>query len=584
MKKIIYVAIFTAIFCSGLILAKEAKAFTATPEGTIKDSSVSCSGDLGGICVNYLEDQNTGLSTVPCPKDMPTVVAGTACKLQNAGCCVKSCSTDGGVCQGWTDLIVKSYICTSPAGYTIYCTPIYPPADQPTPPDCVVSTGGACTPEECNLALSAGTCIPIYNLENSQFTTASQSYDYLRDCYVVDSQVNQLKACVKPIGSSGTGTSLPGSSQCTDFAGAHCSKTCTSQETAYTSNSSGGDIGCTDSLPKCCITTSATCKPTGQCKSDCATGESSLGSDFIDCYSTASSSIQKCCVNPQAATKPAGSTTTPRIPQAPSGTGGLTIDINPIKGVGDIKAAVFIGRIIQTILSIIGAIALLMVIYGGIILLTSKGGEGVKKGKDILTWSIIGIGVILGSYALVSFILTAIGTGTNTSTTGTSATTTTTTAPSTPSGTSTDIWLVNRPGDCVGQGGVCLNVNPVDNSWCTPAANTTAPSQSELGLCAQATAYNLHYNYDTRTIGCGTNQVCFWMPAPPTTTTTLTKDSNGCYLPNNAGNCTPGTSANFCCDCGIAPGTENRTCKAGKAASAQNSTGHCGKEDVWCLP
>jgi hypothetical protein len=54
-----------------------------------------------------------------------------------------------------------------------------------------------------------------------------------------------------------------------------------------------------------------------------------------------------------------------------------------------------------------------MFIYGGFYLLTSGGAdEKVKKGKETLTWAIIGIIIVMGSYALVSFIQSALKLGT----------------------------------------------------------------------------------------------------------------------------------------------------------------------------
>lgn len=50
--------------------------------------------------------------------------------------------------------------------------------------------------------------------------------------------------------------------------------------------------------------------------------------------------------------------------------------------------------------------ALLMFVYGGLTWMTSSGSqERVKKGKEIIIWSAIGLIVIFGAYGLVSFII-----------------------------------------------------------------------------------------------------------------------------------------------------------------------------------
>lgn len=71
-----------------------------------------------------------------------------------------------------------------------------------------------------------------------------------------------------------------------------------------------------------------------------------------------------------------------------------------------------IGRVIRGILSIIGSIALLMFIYGGVLWMTSNGSpERVKKGRDILVWAVAGLGLIFSSYAIVNAILNALTEG-----------------------------------------------------------------------------------------------------------------------------------------------------------------------------
>lgn len=62
-------------------------------------------------------------------------------------------------------------------------------------------------------------------------------------------------------------------------------------------------------------------------------------------------------------------------------------------------------NIIQAVLSVLGLIALGLIIYGGFVMLTSAGSpDKVKTGRDILVWAFIGITIILGSLALLTFI------------------------------------------------------------------------------------------------------------------------------------------------------------------------------------
>lgn len=71
----------------------------------------------------------------------------------------------------------------------------------------------------------------------------------------------------------------------------------------------------------------------------------------------------------------------------------------------------FIGLVIIIVnfaLSFLGILAVIMVIYGGFLYVTSAGDEGAAgKGKQVILYAIIGIALILVSNALVTTVLTA---------------------------------------------------------------------------------------------------------------------------------------------------------------------------------
>ncbi len=82
------------------------------------------------------------------------------------------------------------------------------------------------------------------------------------------------------------------------------------------------------------------------------------------------------------------------------------------KAEGTEAVSIVIGQIIKVILGLIGAIALLMFVYGGVMWLTSQGSEEkIEKGKKILIWAIVGLVVILTSYVAVSFVINALTNG-----------------------------------------------------------------------------------------------------------------------------------------------------------------------------
>lgn len=64
------------------------------------------------------------------------------------------------------------------------------------------------------------------------------------------------------------------------------------------------------------------------------------------------------------------------------------------------------GRVVSVVLGLVGTIALVMFIYGGIVWMTSGGSKDkIKKGKDAIVWSVIGMAVIFASYGLTKFLL-----------------------------------------------------------------------------------------------------------------------------------------------------------------------------------
>ena len=80
---------------------------------------------------------------------------------------------------------------------------------------------------------------------------------------------------------------------------------------------------------------------------------------------------------------------------------------NPL-GTKDVST--LIGRIIKGALGVVGSLALLMFIYGGLIWMTSGGNEEkIKKGKGILIWAIFGIVIIFTSYSILNMVFTILG-------------------------------------------------------------------------------------------------------------------------------------------------------------------------------
>lgn len=63
-----------------------------------------------------------------------------------------------------------------------------------------------------------------------------------------------------------------------------------------------------------------------------------------------------------------------------------------------------IARIIQALLGVVGAVTLLVFIWGGFKLIFSGGEEDkITKGKSTLVWAVIGLAIILASYSILDY-------------------------------------------------------------------------------------------------------------------------------------------------------------------------------------
>jgi hypothetical protein len=105
-------------------------------------------------------------------------------------------------------------------------------------------------------------------------------------------------------------------------------------------------------------------------------------------------------------TQAPGATTSAASAATPAQLSGRVSLPNPL---GTTSPEELIGRVIKALLSIVGSLALLMFIYGGILWLTAGGSsEGVKKGQEIIKWSVAGILLIFTAYIILRYVLGAL--------------------------------------------------------------------------------------------------------------------------------------------------------------------------------
>ncbi len=75
--------------------------------------------------------------------------------------------------------------------------------------------------------------------------------------------------------------------------------------------------------------------------------------------------------------------------------------------------ATFIGTyIIQPVLGIVGLIFLVLTLYAGVLWMTSSGNaDQVKKAKEILVNSVIGLVIVAAAYAITAAVFNALSSG-----------------------------------------------------------------------------------------------------------------------------------------------------------------------------
>lgn len=74
--------------------------------------------------------------------------------------------------------------------------------------------------------------------------------------------------------------------------------------------------------------------------------------------------------------------------------------------------AVIIGRVVQWIMGIVGALAVVMIVIGGLQYIFSGGIERqVQQAKSVITWSIVGLVIAVFAYVIVWVVLRLAGAG-----------------------------------------------------------------------------------------------------------------------------------------------------------------------------
>ena len=75
---------------------------------------------------------------------------------------------------------------------------------------------------------------------------------------------------------------------------------------------------------------------------------------------------------------------------------------------GDFRTSI-IPKAIKLTLALVGTVSVIVFVYAGVMLVISQGNEDdIKKFKEMITWSLIGLVFIVASYAIVTGVMTLV--------------------------------------------------------------------------------------------------------------------------------------------------------------------------------
>ncbi len=95
-------------------------------------------------------------------------------------------------------------------------------------------------------------------------------------------------------------------------------------------------------------------------------------------------------------------------PTQTSPAGQIQSGVNSTGGAGATPLGTQLKNIVNVLLYILGAIAVIMIVVGGIRYVTSGGDSGAVSGaKNTILYSVVGLIVAILAYAIVNFVITA---------------------------------------------------------------------------------------------------------------------------------------------------------------------------------
>lgn len=83
-------------------------------------------------------------------------------------------------------------------------------------------------------------------------------------------------------------------------------------------------------------------------------------------------------------------------------------EVNIVGKEGD-EITTVVGNIINSVIAVLGIVAVIVIIYGGISYMTSLGDSSkVKKGRDAILYGVIGLIICVLAFAITNFVIGTI--------------------------------------------------------------------------------------------------------------------------------------------------------------------------------
>lgn len=135
----------------------------------------------------------------------------------------------------------------------------------------------------------------------------------------------------------------------------------------------------------------------GTCRAYCEAPQTQIG----DCSDNSLATV--CCSNSPAAQ----GTTTPQASAPSQGAGSSMTLADPLHGIGLYG---ILNRVIIAFLGLVGAVALLVFVYAGVVYMTAGSSDRVKTATDAMKYAVLGLMIIMMAYIITNFFFQALTT------------------------------------------------------------------------------------------------------------------------------------------------------------------------------